>query len=92
MYLSNDVSSALKIVEEIKVIVDKSDGKSQSQSQSTISNDLNRLISLLDNPIIRSIVNIQESLGGLNKQLTQHPSLLPFDFDISLSGKLLLLA
>lgn len=52
------------------------------------SHDLQSLISLLEDPVFRSIVTIQDSLAELNSQLVQHPSILPGDFDISLGGQL----
>lgn len=52
------------------------------------SQDLQSLISLLEDPVFRSIVTIQDSLAELNSQLGQHPSILPGDFDISLGGQL----
>lgn len=52
------------------------------------SQDLKALISLLEDPVFRSIVTIQDSLTDLNSQLGQHPSILPGDFDINLGGQL----
>ena len=52
------------------------------------SQDLKSLISLLEDPVFRSIVTIQDSLIELNTQLTHHPSILPGDFDINISGQL----
>jgi len=52
------------------------------------SQDLKSLISLLEDPVFRSIVTIQDSLLELNTQLTHHPSILPGDFDINISGQL----
>nr|XP_045589479.1 uncharacterized protein LOC123751438 [Procambarus clarkii] len=54
------------------------------------SNDLNTLISVLESPVFRGIINIQESLKELKKQVSQHPSIVPADFDISREGKLIL--
>lgn len=52
------------------------------------SQDLQSLISLLEDPVFRSIVTIQDSLAELNTQLVQHPSILPGDFEINLGGQL----
>nr|XP_027210965.1 patj homolog [Penaeus vannamei] len=54
------------------------------------NNDLNTLISVLESPVFRGIVNIQESLKELKKQVSQHPSIVPADFDITREGKLVL--
>lgn len=50
--------------------------------------DLELLISLLEDPVFRSIVTMQDSLAELNTQLNQHPSILLGDFDINLGGQL----
>ena len=50
--------------------------------------DIRSLIALLEDPVFRSIVTLQDSLSELNTQLGQHPSILPGDFDIRLSGQL----
>lgn len=50
--------------------------------------DIKSLISLLEDPVFRSIVTVQDSLNELNSQLGQHPSILPGDFDINISGQL----
>lgn len=50
--------------------------------------DIKSLISLLEDPVFRSIVTIQDSLMELNNQLQQHPSILPGDFDVNVSGQL----
>lgn len=86
MHLNADISSALQLLEDIKQTVEELDDKVQS----TTSQDLNLLISVLENPIFRSIVTVQDSLRELNQQLRQHPSILPADFDITSSGELVL--
>lgn len=86
MHLNADISSALQLLENIKQILDNDDPKVQSN----VSDDLNSLISILENPIFRSIVTIQDSLSELNQQLGQHPSILPVDFDITTDGSLVL--
>ncbi|XP_043273107.1 patj homolog isoform X2 [Venturia canescens] len=85
MPLSTDMSTALYLLEHIHERVnDRSDQKFQTH----ITNDLTTLISLLEDPTFRSIIAIQDSLADLNAQLGQHPSILPGDFDINLSGQL----
>ncbi|XP_054277487.1 multiple PDZ domain protein-like isoform X4 [Macrosteles quadrilineatus] len=87
MPLSADISSALQLLEHIQLTINQSDDvKLQAQT----ADDLNFLISSLENPILRSIVTLQDSLSELNGQLQQHPSILPVDFDIGLGGDLIL--
>ncbi|XP_063985120.1 patj homolog [Diachasmimorpha longicaudata] len=85
MPLNADISSALHLLEHIyDRIKDSDDPKLQMHT----SADLETLISLLEDPVLRNIAVIQDSLGDLNTQLTQHPSILPGDFDINLNGQL----
>lgn len=87
MHLNADISSALQLLENIKQIVDDSD---DAKLQTNTAQDINILISVLENPIFRSIVTVQDSLSELNQQLGQHPSILPSDFDINIGGELVL--
>lgn len=87
MHLNADISSALQLLENIKQIVDDGD---DPKLQTNITQDLSLLISVLENPIFRSIVTVQDSLSELNQQLGQHPSILPVDFDITVGGELVL--
>lgn len=87
MHLNADISSALQLLEDIKQTVDDlGDPKLQLNTYQ----DLNLLISVLENPVFRSVVTIQDSLSELNQQLGQHPSILPVDFDITAAGELVL--
>ncbi|KAJ8943966.1 hypothetical protein NQ318_013547 [Aromia moschata] len=87
MHLNADISSALQLLEDIKQTVDDlGDPKLQVNTYQ----DLNLLISVLENPVFRSIVTVQDSLSELNQQLGQHPSILPVDFDITAAGELVL--
>lgn len=52
--------------------------------------DINFLLNVLDDPVFRNLVKIQESLNELNSEIQEHPSILPRDFDISTSGELVL--
>lgn len=59
MPLQADISTALQLLEHIQHTIDVSDDiKLQSQT----NDDLSLLISVLENPILRSIVTIQVSL------------------------------
>lgn len=87
MHLNADISSALQLLEDIKQTIDDLD---DPLLQANTNQDLNLLISVLENPIFRSIVTVQDSLSELNQQLGQHPSILPVDFDITASGELAL--
>lgn len=83
MHLSADLSSALQQLESIKQAIDDSH---DPKLQLSTSEDLDMIISLLQDPVFRSIVTTQDSLGELNSQIAQHPSILPGDFDITTSG------
>ncbi|XP_066584888.1 multiple PDZ domain protein-like [Prorops nasuta] len=85
MPLSTDISTALHLLEHVQERVDDCD---DPKLQMHTSEDLKSLISLLEDPVFRSIVTIQDSLLELNGQLGQHPSILPRDFDINISGQL----
>uniref|UniRef100_T1INI3 Uncharacterized protein n=1 Tax=Strigamia maritima TaxID=126957 RepID=T1INI3_STRMM len=61
-----------------------------SDSIQPVSQDLSKLISLLESPVFRNILTIQDSLHELRRQIHQHPSILPVDFDISNTGQLIL--
>ncbi|KFB43253.1 hypothetical protein ZHAS_00011033 [Anopheles sinensis] len=87
MHLSSDVSNALKQIEIIKQTVEEME---PNKLQLNVSDDLKLVIDLLQDPVFRNIVQIQDSLSELNHQITQHPSILPGDFDIANSGELVL--
>lgn len=84
MHLNADVSSALQQFEAIKKAVDESD---DPKLQLSTEEDFKLIFNVLQDPVFRSIVQIQDSLSELNSQITQHPSILPGDFDITLSGE-----
>uniref|UniRef100_A0A182P464 Multiple PDZ domain protein n=1 Tax=Anopheles epiroticus TaxID=199890 RepID=A0A182P464_9DIPT len=87
MHLSSDVSNALKHIEIIKQTVEEME---PNKLQLNVSDDLKLVLDLLQDPVFRNIVQIQDSLSELNHQITQHPSILPGDFDIANSGELVL--
>lgn len=81
----SDISTALHLLEHVQERVeDCNDPKLQMHT----TQDIKSLISLLEDPVFRSIVTIQDSLIELNTQLGQHPSIIPGDFDINISGQL----
>ena len=57
---------------------------------SQVQTDLELLTNLLNNPVLRNILKLEDSLDELNGHLQHHPSLLPTDFDIDKSGQLVL--
>lgn len=87
MPLNADISSALMVLEHIQSTVNQSD---DVKLQSKTNDDLNLIISFLENPIFRGIATIQDSLSELSTQIQQHPSILPIDFDVTEAGKLVL--
>lgn len=87
MHLSQDVSSALQQLEIIKQTVEEME---PNKLQLNVMEDLKMILDLLQDPVFRNIVQIQDSLAELNNQITQHPSILPGDFDIANSGELVL--
>jgi multiple PDZ domain protein len=56
MPLNADISTALQLLEHIQHTVDVSD---DAKLQSQTADDLNLLISVLENPILRGIVSVQ---------------------------------
>ncbi|GFR30287.1 multiple PDZ domain protein [Trichonephila clavata] len=88
MPVSGDTRQALKLLERIQLHLQESEA---AQLSPTVGDDLNTLISVLDSPVFHSILNIQDSIHELKRQLHKHPSILPVDFDISpTTGELLL--
>lgn len=87
MHLNSDISSALQHIEAIKKVIDDSD---DAKLQLSTGDSLKLILGLLQDPVLRSIVQVQDSLTDLNKQIVQHPSILPSDFDINPSGDLVL--
>ncbi|XP_022239967.1 multiple PDZ domain protein-like isoform X3 [Limulus polyphemus] len=88
MPISGDTRQALKLLERVQQQLQDSD---EASLNTTVGEDLNTLINVLENPVFSSILTIQDSLQELKNQLHQHPSILPGDFDISTStGELIL--
>eukprot|EP00092_Neocalanus_flemingeri_P029346 GFUD01031858.1.p1 GENE.GFUD01031858.1~~GFUD01031858.1.p1 ORF type:complete len:2139 (-),score=780.47 GFUD01031858.1:627-7043(-) len=87
MPISEDSRAALAMLKELQASVrDTEDLRNNSQ----VNDDLNTLISVLESPVFQSILNIQDSLKELKKQVHLHPSILPEDFDITPAGELIL--
>lgn len=80
MFSSNlDISNAQQNLEIIKqAVVDSSDASLQLDTL----DDLNCLLQILDDPIFRDLIKIQDVIVELNGQIHQHPSILAADFDI----------
>jgi len=87
MHLSADISSALQQIEAVKKSIDESD---DPKLQMQTAESLNTILGILQDPVFRTIVHVQDSLSELNAQLGQHPSMLPNDFDIDVAGNLVL--
>lgn len=85
MHLNADISSALQQIEAVKKAVED-DPKLQMQT----AESLQTILSILQDPVFRNIIHVQDSLSELNAQLQQHPSMLPNDFDINVAGNLVL--
>lgn len=87
MHFTADLSTALQHLETIKSVIDESD---DAKLQTNTSESLKLILGLLQDPVLRSIVQVQDSLTDLNKQIVQHPSILPSDFDLTVAGDLVL--
>ncbi|XP_063701059.1 patj homolog [Culicoides brevitarsis] len=87
MHTNAEISNALQQMELVKQAVEESnDPKLQMETV----DDIKLILDILQDPIFRNIVHIQDSLSELNSQIAQHPSILPNDFDIAVSGDLIL--
>ncbi|XP_055372920.1 patj homolog [Condylostylus longicornis] len=87
MHLSSNISSALQHIEAVKKAIDECD---DPKLQMATAESLKTMLDVLECPVFRTLVQIQDSLCELNRQLVQHPSMLPNDFDIDISGNLIL--
>ena len=87
MPISEDSRAALVLLKEVQQSVRDTD---DLNSNVQVNDDLNTLISVLESPVFQSILNIQDSLRELKRQVNLHPSILPEDFDITSSGELIL--
>lgn len=87
MHTNADISSALQQMELLKQAVEDSNNPKLLMDT---SDDLKLVIEILQDPIFRDIVRVQDSLEQLNREIAQHPSILPNDFDFAVSGDLIL--
>ncbi|XP_046458559.1 multiple PDZ domain protein-like isoform X8 [Daphnia pulex] len=86
MPVTSDAKRALALLERVQQKVTNNDAGNGVASQ--VQTDLDLLTSLLQNPVLRNILKLEDSLEELNQHLMHHPSLLPSDFDIDKSGTL----
>ena len=87
MPITEDSRAALALLKDLQTSVKNAD---DLRNNVQVNDDLNTLISVLESPVFQSILNIQDSLRELKKQVHLHPSILPEDFDITSSGELIL--
>lgn len=82
-----EISNALLQIESVKKGIDECD---DPKLQMQTAESLQTILEILNDPVFRQIIQCQDSLTDLNSQIAQHPSILPSDFDIDLSGNLVL--
>lgn len=96
MPITHDTRAALQLLKEAKADLgsahnsNSGGGPAGGLDHANLSQDLNTLISVLESPVFQAILNIQDSLGELKRQVQLHPSILPSDFDIDVNGDLIL--
>ena len=87
MPISGETRAALDLLKDVQAKVRQTENL---QNNHQVNADLTTLISVLESPVFQSILNIQDSLRELKRQVQLHPSILPSDFDITPSGELVL--
>ena len=87
MPISSETRAALELLKEVQTKVRQTEDLRNNRQ---VGADLNALISVLESPVFQSILNIQDSLRELKRQVQLHPSILPADFEITPSGELVL--
>ena len=70
MPLPDETHSALALLKEVKVKVAGVSADDDLRHDQSITKDINTLIAVLENPVFNSIVNIQESLRELKRQVS----------------------
>lgn len=83
----NALSSAQTQIEMIKQAVEESNDPSL---QLETLDDIHLILDVIEDPVFRNLIQIQDSIRELNGQIQQHPSILPGDFDVDLSGDLII--
>ena len=66
MPISDDSRAALALLKDLQANVRKTE---DLRSNPQVNDDLNTLISVLESPVFQSILNIQDSLRELKKQV-----------------------
>ena len=87
MPITEDSRAALALLRDLQTSVKNAE---DLRNNVQVNDDLNTLISVLESPVFQSILNIQDSLRELKKQVHLQPSILPEDFDITSTGELIL--
>ena len=87
MPISQETRAALDLLKAVQAKVAATD---DLKNNSQVNADLTTLITVLESPVFTSILNIQDSLRELKRQVQLHPSILPADFDITPAGELVL--
>lgn len=85
MQISTDICNALMQIESVKKGIEESD---DPKLQMSTQENLQTILEILNDPVFKIIIQCQDSLAELNSQIVQHPSIVPNDFDIDLSGNL----
>ena len=68
MPISDDSKAALALLKDLQANVRNTE---DLRSNPQVNDDLNTLISVLESPVFQSILNIQDSLRELKKQVSQ---------------------
>ena len=68
MPISDDSRAALALLKDLQANVRKTE---DLRSNPQVNDDLNTLISVLESPVFQSILNIQDSLRELKKQVSE---------------------
>lgn len=81
------LSNAQNQIELIKQAIEESNDASL---QLETLDDIHLILDVLEDPLFRNLIQIQDSIRELNGQIQQHPSILPGDFDIDIAGDLII--
>lgn len=92
MPITHDTRAALQLLKEAKADLgsahnsNSGGGPAGGLDHANLSQDLNTLISVLESPVFQAILNIQDSLGELKRQVTNQPSNQPTKEILGVSG------